>query len=48
MKEKHKRSLKYAGTALLIIAALPFALIAALVWVIVTLCKMAVKSGKAA
>lgn len=47
MKETFKKSLKCTGKAVLIIAALPFALIAALVWVIVTLCKMAAaKAGK--
>lgn len=48
MKDTLKKSLKCAGTAILIIAALPFAILAALVWVIVTLCKMAVKAGKTA
>lgn len=48
MKDTFKKSLKCAGTAILIVAVLPFALIAALVWVIVTLCKMAAKSGKTA
>lgn len=41
-----KKALKYAGITVLIVALLPFALIAALVWVIVTLCKMAARSGK--
>lgn len=48
MKDTFKKSLKCVGTAILIIAALPFALIASLVWVIATLCKMAAKSGKTA
>lgn len=43
-----KKALKITGITLLIIALLPFALIAALVWVTATLCKLAARAGRTA
>lgn len=43
-----KKALKIAGITLLIIALLPLAVVAALVWVIATLCKLAARTSKTA